>query len=197
MYMAIPPVTAAACVCCVRWARPHSAFQHQSPEGTRLCWVTCSSTPPLAHGSQMKPILLTDKFTAAFGAKLRWAGAPPCLCSCSLLLKVPSFQDTCGLSQPQGSLRWWLYHQEIPPHGNPNLPEPSAPGGAILAPMGPRPHPSVLRRLRPRSACARVAELRLSLPLGACGQGSCISGRSCRLQAWPCAWRLCGCGCRK
>lgn len=84
-----------------------------------------------------------------------------------------------------------------PPHGNPNPPEPSAPGGAIPAPVGPRPHPSVLRQLRPRSACARVAELRLSLPLGACGQGSCISGRSCRLQAWPCAWRLCGCGCRK
>lgn len=136
MYTAIPPVTAAACVCCVRWARPHSAFHHQSPEGTRLCWVTCSSTLPPARGSQTKPILLTDKFTAAFGAELLWAGAPPCV-FCSLLLKVPSFQDTCGLSQPQGSLRWWLYHQEIPPMEIPILQSHPPLVGPSRPPRGP------------------------------------------------------------
>lgn len=50
------------------------------------------------------------------------------------------------------------------------------------------------------SACARGAERlqpRWSLLPGPSVQGSCISGRSGRLQAWPCAWRLCCCGWRK
>lgn len=182
MYTAIPPVTAAACVCCTCWAYLHStkATEGQGfaavPSALRGDLIKQLPQPATSHrpghrshtwhwhrharlgdlqqhpptpvrGSQMKHSFCTDKFTAAFGAELQWAGAPPCVSSCSLLLKVPSLQErrawglrpltAPGLSsavvvppEDPSSAPWKSQSTRCPP-------EPSAPGGIIPAPMGP------------------------------------------------------------